>query len=710
MAGNIEWMDDFSGGVNLTLPKNKIPPNTFPKSINTALLPVLGGGAVLGKRPGFSLKGILGGGAAAYAAGLTIFSHNNAGTVTDHMIGVSSEGTIYSVGNPSTQITIPTTNSEFASAALTGATNGVKFAQANNLLFGVCGGTAFKIFKDSGTLYVRAFGGRLPTTAPTGTLGGASSGVMTGSYEFACTFYNSKTGVETGLSPVYSPIALTDQNIDINVSGIGTPNLDFDKVNIYVRKPSRGVEFIRNASMRVDIGDTSTVLNLSDDDLDAMTLLAPEVNDNNPPPSNLTDICWHLSRMFVTDGVNLYYSYPGQPENWNLLNFEPVNPNDGQKIIALHSVNETNLLILKERSAYLLVGDTSQNWEINLLTQSIGCSAKRSVCEGEGVVGWWSHVGPVVCTKAGEPLVIDAEVVRELYRQTLIDISTYNESCNAVFDTRNKRFLFSFTPYAGSTYANQKITVLPFSLVNKVWESSGWDLDTVHAFCAGRGANGEYNVFFSTTNKLVFELSDKFVTDGAQNQTGANLVHQADSFGANTVVFTAATPPYNTAKSYCKVIDTDRLTIHRSTYTLSGSGTLTATLGTSFSTIPTNGLIVFDAPVMELESKVLDGGNPIARKRYLFSYLRMIANGLTENLLGIFIDNATTPDRTWTVTLAKAANEFGTGTSDTGAAEQFRGRVAKSGEECYLRFIGYYATSYWLVSGFGLGSVVHRER
>lgn len=706
----MEWLDDFSGGINLSLPKNKLPTNVFPRGVNTALLPLSGGGVGVTKRPGFSLKGTLGGGSSAYATGLAIFAHNNSGTVTEHMIGVSSEGNVYEVGSPSTQITVPTTNTEFGAASIAGATSGIKFAQANNLLFGVSGSSAFKIFKDSGTLYVRAWGGRAPTVAPTGTIGGASSGVMTGTYEFVCTFYNSKTGVETGVSPTYSPIALTDQNIDIDVSGIGTPNLDFDKVNIYIRKPSIGVEFVRNASMQVALGDVSTIINVSDEDINNMILVAPDVNDNQPIPSGITDICWHLSRMFATDGVNLYYSQVAQPENWNLLNYEAVNPNDGQKITALWSVNETNLLILKERSAYLLVGDTSQNWEINLLTQSIGCTAKRSIAEGDGIIGWWSHIGPVIWTKSGEPLLIDSDIVRELYRQDQIDVSNYNTWGTTVYDPRNRRFLFSFTPKSGSTYAADKLTVLPFSVVNKVWESSGWDLDTVNAVCSGKGNNGEYNVFFAGTNKLVYELSDKFLTDGAQNQTGASLVHTATGFGANTVTFTASTPPFNTSKSYCKVIDTQRLTVHRSAYTLSGSGTLTATLTTAFTTVPTSGIIIFDLPVMEIESKVLESGSPLDQKRYLFAYLRMVANGSHKSVLGVFVDNPSTPTRYWEPHLTKAGNEYGTGLSNSSAEEQFRGRIAKVGEEIYLKLIGYEPQTRWILSGFGIGSIPHRGR
>lgn len=704
MAQVTDWLDDFSGGVNMFLPKNKLDKNTFPLAINTALIPAESGGVGIGKRPGFSLKGLLGGTAGTYASGLGLFAHNNAGTVTEHLIAVDNEGLVYNTGNPSTQITVPTGNTEFAAALIPGAANGVKFAQANNMLFGCTGSAGFKIFKDSGTLYVRAIGGRAPTSAPTGTIGEPSSGVMNGLYEFVCTFYNSKTGVESAVSPIYSPIALVNQNIDINVSGIGTPNLDYDKVNIYIRRGGATV-FVRNASMQVATGDTSTVLNLGNDDIDNLFTQAPLENENGVFPANITDICWHLSRMFATDGVNLYYSKVGEPENWNALNFELVNPNDGQKIIALHSVNETVLLVLKERSCYLLVGDTSQSWEIRLLTQSIGCTAKKSVAEGEGVIGWWGHVGPVLWAKSGEPEVVDSKVVRELYRRDQIDVSDYNVKCCNIFDTRNKRFLFSFTPKSGSSYAAQKLTVLPFSLVNRVWESSGWDLDTIHSVAGGRGSNGEYNIFFSTTDKLVFELSDKFATDGAQNQTGVNLHYPITVANSNSVSFVASTPPYNTSKSYCKIINLDTLEVHRSTYTLSGSGTLTATLGTSFSTVPSAGsIITFDLPVMELDSKILDGDSPLDKKRYLKAYMRLISNGDVEMLYGIRVDATTTLARVWSVVLSKASREEGSGGTISGSAEQFSGRIAKVGEECQLRVVGYYPQSRWFISGFGIGS------
>ena len=106
----LEWVNDFSGGMDMFLPKTKINKNTFPRGINTALLPTEGGGSVLGKRPGFSLKGLLGGSAGTYGTGLGLFAHNNAGTVTEHLIGVDNTGLVFAVGNPSTAITVPTTN------------------------------------------------------------------------------------------------------------------------------------------------------------------------------------------------------------------------------------------------------------------------------------------------------------------------------------------------------------------------------------------------------------------------------------------------------------------------------------------------------------------------------------------------------------------------------------------------------------------------
>jgi hypothetical protein len=59
MAQVTDWLDDFSGGVNMFLPKNKIGKNSFPLAVNTALIPAESGGVGIGKRPGFSLKGLL---------------------------------------------------------------------------------------------------------------------------------------------------------------------------------------------------------------------------------------------------------------------------------------------------------------------------------------------------------------------------------------------------------------------------------------------------------------------------------------------------------------------------------------------------------------------------------------------------------------------------------------------------------------------------
>lgn len=709
MASYKEFMEDFGGGAVYALPTTELTPNTFPASFNTAFVPVLGG--VIGKRPGFVIKNTLGSAAGSYAVGQAFFLHDDNGTVATHHIGVSNTGFIYDLTGTTTNIPLPTANGEFPDTDLAGTD--WTFTQANNCLIGVSGSQAFKLYKKTSvnTVYAAPVGIEPPSAAP--TLGTLAAGGMTGDYDIFLTWYNEYTDTESGRSAELNT-TLSADNLVLNLSGLAAPAAEVTHVRVWIRKQDLDPGFFRSAAMEYAYNTTSVTLDLSDADINNMFLVAPAVGENAVLPTGVVDTAWHLSRLFAATTREIYYSTIGNPEQFDNEKYELINPRDGQKIVAIFPVNETTLLVLKERSSYLLIGATSTSWEVRGLSNSVGCTSKRSVVEGDGVITWWSQNGPVIWDKSGEPQLIADATIIPLYKDGQIKLNTA-ANCRAAHDPINHRFLYSLEPVASSTFDTGKWTVAPYSLNLKAWEALAWDLGTVYSFCTGPSSSGEYRVFFAGPNKYVFELTDTAKTDAAQNTTGADLYHTVVTASTTAVTFTSANSiPVSAYNAYAKIIDASTLVVTRVTGTVSGGGsTKTYTFGSALATAPAVGsTIVFDLPVVEFETRAFNGERPYDQKRYLFSYIRYASTGDTPAWFGIRINNLQPPARVWQPILQASGTEtFGsTPGAVTGSTLQFQGRIAKVGEEAQMVFIGYYPRSQWYLTSLGLGYTIHYGR
>ena len=704
-----EWINDFSGGVNLALPADKLVTGVSPRAFNTALIPLQdGGGLMLGPRPGKRLVAVSGQGAGTYITGMAMLYHNVAGTITTHLIGVSSNGKLIDLKQPtSADIPLPTADGEFPDTTFSGAADGARLVQANNTLFIVTGNEAAKVWKDtgSGNLYADPIGIRAPTVKPLITASG-TAGDMTGTFDILMTYVNSRTGQESGRSPIETSTTLASKQLTVDIQNGNTVPREVDKIRVYVSKQeTQGGRYYRLASMEVDATDPTITLNLSATDLTAMITEAPDEGDNDVLPAGVVDMAWHLSRMFATDGVDLFYSKPGFPEAFNADNYEPVNPNDGQRIVGLLPVAKNILGIFKERSTYLLVGDSPATWEIEKLPDSLGIISRRSLVEGEGIVTGWSEQGLWVWGKSGPMVMLNDQVVEPLTKRGALTRATFG-SIKAGYDPLHHRFVYTLP----STGTFSRWTALPYSIPNRCFEALGWDLGTVYTFCTAKSATGEQRLFGSGPDGVVWELAHDVKTDLAANETGANLYFPLTAATGSSVSFAyGSSVPVSSYGSRVTIIDTERLTVHQSAYSLAGTTTKTATLSTAFTTVPSAGYVVFDMPVVEWRSRVI-GDNPLTEKRGLWGYLEAETNGDTPFAVAVLGDRSVI--RAWEPVIAQTVdNEYGTAPATiTGAERAWRGRIAGKGKNLQIGFIGYYPLSRWGVTALGVKLVNHGKR
>jgi hypothetical protein len=213
---------------------------------------------------------------------------------------------------------------------------------------------------------------------------------------------------------------------------------------------------------------------------------------------------------------------------------------------------------------------------------------------------------------------------------------------------------------------------------------------------------------------VLYEFDNKCFTDGAANETGADLFFEITGADSDSVTFTfSGTVPVSPRETSCTVINKDTLAIHRSQYSISGTTTKTATLLTPFSSIPPVGsVITFDLPVLQWDSRVFNGNAPFDQKRYLFTHARIAANGDNKSFVGVKINNSTTCAKAWHLNFSGLGHfdPNQTPPSVAGAEYGFKGRVAKVGEEAQLRFIGYYPRCEWFLSTLALRYTNHYAR
>jgi len=396
---------------------DKIPKEASPHATNAALLyvgatPLT---AVPAKRLGCNIITAAAESGTPEILGLYHFRRRSGGAYTDFDLVVSDGGRFSKISSGA----FAAADSGIASP-FTSGTHYPSFETMNNLCF-IANGQEAKKF-DGSNIY--NFGITTPD-APSVADSGAG-GDPDGTYEFRLALYNSNTGHESSPSDSASvtvatntiTITTTAANVADNTS---THDNQITHVRIYARETTLSSTYFRltDTSMTVndggayasahggwaiDGGAHSWTFALTDAQMNNLTVKVPGLTENNPPPSGTIAIAEHLSRMFATDGVDLYYSGIGKPEAFDTTNdFERVGFDDGQRILGLRALSQNMLGIFKERSTYALVGTDANSWEVRVIDDTVGMVAQRSLFSAEGTAYWWSQFGPYAWTSGQSP-------------------------------------------------------------------------------------------------------------------------------------------------------------------------------------------------------------------------------------------------------------------------------------------------------------------
>ena len=260
------------------------------------------------------------------------------------------------------------------------------FQTVNNRVY-YCDGTKFKV-TDAATTGTTSYDAQIarPATAPTVTSTTETAAAIAGTYDWKVTYYSSTWGQESPASDVIvtaagTPLTLTSGNsavIDVSaISGAFCTDARVDKLRLYRRKVSAG-ESIWTFAKEEDITASDIDDYKQDGSLDT-TRIAPLSLTTALP--NFRYMAFQADVLFMagadSEPTRVYYSLPGQP--WSATGFiETGSGFDTDRVTGLAAFQGI-VVIFKERSIWLLSGNSEESFYLRKVVPDIGCKSHFSV-------------------------------------------------------------------------------------------------------------------------------------------------------------------------------------------------------------------------------------------------------------------------------------------------------------------------------------------
>jgi hypothetical protein len=624
-----EGVEDWAAGVVTNQQVDDIPPNASPRARDSALLHVAGQRASVMRRRGLTTINTTPISGSPAIIGQLFYSKVSSGVITRYHLLISDNGRLDLRNSDNT------TSAADGSAA-TPFTSGSYYpdsAVANFLAF-ICNSQEAK--KYNGT-NVQKWGIAAPSGAPTLTDSGVG-GTPSGTYEGFITYYNSATDHESSPGPTSSTVTVASKKIHFSWSA--SSDAQVTHARLYIRNTATQPFFYRVTE--VAIGTTTYDANFTDASL---ITKAPISHQYDPPPTG-TKLCeWHYSRMFVSDGTDVYFSEEDKPEAFNPTNTLPgINTSEGEEVTALHTSNGV-LLITKRSKTYMLIGDSPDNWRVELLDPSIGCVSTRGMLTVDGVSRWWSLKGMVEWTGGDLITPIAQLLIAPTVDPTALDFSQLNLVV-AGEDPTNGRIVWAL-PEISKT---RNTLYLPYNYRLRAWDSDGWRAIDAASLCSVEDSTGVPYLYCGGYKGQVSRWWDAD-NDGAAAGTVSGTVTSATSTTLTCSTATFDTTGGKLIERYVTVYDPGLTTIQRRRVT-SNTGTV-LTVDSAWTTTPASTwTFIVGNSAFSLDSGWMSGKSNFLRKRYqrLYLLLSTLQSGV-EVVVSVFLNYGLTAAFTTTLTV-----------------------------------------------------------
>ena len=226
----------------------------------------------------------------------------------------------------------------------------------------------------------------IPNTAR--TLVDSDFSKLRGTYQYALTFYNSVTGVESAASPLTPELVLANGG-GVSFTALPT-SAQADKKRLY---RVGGVLSSLALVATLDMATLTYVDRVADNFIDGRILAT---SNYLPAPAGLTYIEQSAGMLFGAVGTTLRFTPVGRPDAWPLaysVSFE-------SNITGLAEV-ANGLLVFTRVKTYLVTGTGPATLARQLVDSKQGCISSLSIQKLAGAALWVSTDG--ICTSNGGP-------------------------------------------------------------------------------------------------------------------------------------------------------------------------------------------------------------------------------------------------------------------------------------------------------------------
>ena len=465
-------VENFSLGVVTSVLKDRLPDGASPESKNSQFYNIGPERAIFGTRAGCTVQNTTSVGAAIISQYFLNTDLNNV-----HLL-VDSDGDLKKI--------VSGTVSDIDATLFTELDNQFSWQTVNNYAYVVNGEDKFKT--EGTTAY--NFGIEQPNSGDWGfgivPVGGV---IPDGTYDAVITYYNANTGYEGPISAIKTVTINPTDRLRVNLPSIST--IDDPQVThsrIYLRRQATQSEFYFVAAgatpassgtdgWAVGVGTTSVDIDATSAQIAAFRIKANGENENYAPPDGTKFIANHKGRMFAATDTEIYWSKPGQPEAFNVIDDSLlVGEDDGEVITGMVEFKDL-LVIFKQGSTYVLVGTDPATWEIELIDKTVGCTSYNGIGHFDNRLFWMSLGGPRMWAGTlGAITDITTELIGPNFDEDHIDPEDLANSIVIGHPIQNY-VAWAVTPTGESR--NSKI--IPFNFKTNRWMASEWNMVDVRS-------------------------------------------------------------------------------------------------------------------------------------------------------------------------------------------------------------------------------------
>lgn len=390
----------------------------------------------------------------------------------------------------------------------------------------VCNGNDSDARKWDGTT-VSKWGIVAPTTAPTVSLSTGSLSPLTG-YQYGYAFKNSSTGHVSTMSPASASTA-KQTNKNFVLAGDRSTDAQVDKVQIY-RIDDGGTDYFFLAEINNPTSGTWSYTDSTPDSGLNDDILAAVDHANDPPPTGVSLVKFHMGRHWVASGNILYFA--GGPDTTIGVPEEAFPPANNftfpDQITALASTS-MGLLVFTVDDAYVIVGTDLVSFTDKMWQKNFGVPSQNCVCQDGDLL--------FLFTSKGQVFQIDTALT-EIGFPIQAQLGAYTPA--NVYMTLHRSGADE-----GLFISNGSSEVWRYSVAMGAWSTVAQPVGGVKCVSSIEVSTANYRVMMgraSTSGYILSRDTNSFVDDGS-------------SYTANVVIGLILAPPRSVAMVNSVLID-----------------------------------------------------------------------------------------------------------------------------------------------------------